>query len=618
MKLSLSTTQQEVVGHDEGAILVVAGPGSGKTRVLTERVRTLLQKPKAHFKVLALTFSNKAANEMAERLDDLGEQKQRAAVSTLHGFCLELLADRGKAIGVVGQPQIFERAQDRRQVLMLAVGSDPLLWSQLAQAGSAKEQNYRIDDWLKEISRIKAHPITGTPETDSFEKHLLDAYNSGLAASGAYDFDDLLILAYRLLSEVPQVADLYRRIYRYICVDEAQDLNEAQYAVITALCGNSFRNVMMVGDPKQSIYGFNTSNPKFMDDFVKDFSAKRMELTENFRSSQMVVRAARLLIPSYSVEGQLPVPGLVRVLAGDDEAHEATIVVDEIERLLREGHPDIEGGFTLSKCAVLGRNRYCIIAVERELEKRGLKFYRRLSSAHEYESNLLQHFLLGLRLVANPADQFHMNALLKVWNIPATSVPACSDGSEIVDALLAAAQASGDQGNLAVAQALKTIVSNQTLRLPPALLLLKNHADTLDEECRQYVYSDADIIASEWDQYLRNKPSATTLGGFLSNMALGSTQQPNADGVALMTVHASKGLEFDAVFVVGLVEGIFPDYRAGNKPSALNEELRNAFVAVTRSKRLLYLAYPKLRKMPWGDIRQSAVSRYLSCIVPVA
>ncbi len=617
MKLSLSKAQQQVVDHDEGAILVVAGPGSGKTRVLTERVRTLLQRSRAHFKVLALTFSNKAANEMAERLESLGEQRQRATVSTLHGFCLELLADRGKAIGVTGHPQIFERAQDRRQVLMLAVNSDPLLWSQLAEARSTKDQNNRIDDWLKEISRIKAHPLTGVPDAGSFEEHLLEAYNAGLAASGAYDFDDLLLLAFRLLSEVPKVAGLYRRIYRYICVDEAQDLNEAQYAVITALCGDGFRNVMMVGDPKQSIYGFNTSSPRFMEEFAQEFGAKRIELTENFRSSQMVVRAARQLIPSYSVEGQLPIVGWVRVLAGNDEAHEATLIVDEIERLLREGHPDIEGGVTLSKCAVLGRNRYCIIAVERELGARGLNFYRRLSAAHEYESYLLQQFLLGLRLLANPADRFHMNALLKAWSIPAASVPACSTAGEVVDALSAVVQTGAGRDCLAVIEALKTIATSQTLRLPPALAVLKGHADGFYEEARQYVYSDADLIASEWDQYLRNKPSAATLGGFLSNMALGSTQQPNADGVALMTVHASKGLEFDAVFLVGMAEGIFPDYRAGNSASALNEELRNAFVAATRSKRLLYLSYPKLRKMPWGDLRHATQSRYLTAMAQV-
>ena len=617
MKLALSKAQQEIVDHEGGAILVVAGPGSGKTRVLTERVRALLQRPKAHFKVLALTFSNKAANEMAERLESLGDQRQRATVSTLHGFCLELLADRGKAIGVTGHPQIFERAQDRRQILMLAVNNDPLLWGELANAGTPKDQSYRVDDWLKEISRIKAHPLTGVPEAGSFEEHLLEAYDAGLSASGAYDFDDLLLLAYRLLSEIPQVASLYQRIYRYICVDEAQDLNEAQYAVITALCGDSFRNVMMVGDPKQSIYGFNTSNPKFMEDFARDFDAKRVELTENFRSSQMVVRAARQLIPSYSVEGQLPIAGWVRVLAGNDEAHEATLVVDEIERLLLEGHSDIEGGFALSKCAVLGRNRYCILAVERELAARDLKFYRRLSAAHEYESHLLQNFLLGLRLLANPADRFHLNALLKAWNMPGAAIPICSTASEVVDALSAAVQAGGDGNSVAVVQALKTISASPTPRLPPALAILKAHADSFDEEARQFVYSDADLIGGEWDQYLRNKASAATLGSFLSSMALGSTQQPNADGVALMTVHASKGLEFDAVFLVGMAEGIFPDYRAGNRSSALNEESRNAFVAATRSKRLLYLSYPKLRKMPWGDIRHSTPSRYLTTMVQV-
>ena len=552
---------------------------------------------------------------MAQRLESLGESRQRATVSTFHGFCLELLADRGKAIGVTGHPQIFERAQDRRQVLLEVVISDPLLWDQLAEAGSEKERSYRVDDWLREISRLKAHPLTGIPDPGSFEEHLLETYNAGLAASGAYDFDDLLLLAYRLLTEVPQIADLYRRIYRYICVDEAQDLNEAQYAVLSALCCDTFRNVMMVGDPRQSIYGFNTSSPRFMEDFAREFQAKRVELTENFRSSQTVVRAARRLIPSYSVEGQLPIVGWVRTLEGMNEPHEATLVVDEIERLVREGHPDIEGEFTLSRCAVLGRNRYCIVEVERELSSRGLKFYRRLSAAHEYESDLTQHFLLGLRLLANPADRFHLNALLKAWDMPAATVPACSAAWQIVDALSVVVAAGNDENSLAVIRALKTVASNPTLRLPPALAVLKAHADKFDEETRQYIYNDVNLLAAEWDQYLRGRSSAATLGSFLSNMALGSTHQHNADGVALLTVHASKGLEFDVVFLVGLAEGIFPDYRAQNRTGMLNEEARNAFVAATRSKRLLYLSYPKLRRMPWGDIRHSTQSRFLTTMM---
>lgn len=612
--LSLSVEQQRVVDHGEGALLVVAGPGSGKTRVLTERVRKLLELPRGHFKVLALTFSNKAANEMAERLEGLGAQKHRATISTIHGFCLELLADRGKSIGVAGQPQIFERSQDRRQVLVQAVNEDPWLAAQLANAGDARDQNKRLGDWLQEISRIKAHPLTGAPGADSFEKALLDAYNAGLAASGAFDFDDLLLFAHRLLTDVPQVADLYRRIYNFICVDEAQDLNEAQYAVITALCGDGFNNLMMVGDPKQSIYGFNTSSARYMEAFEKDFNARRIELTQNFRSSQMVVRAARQLMPAYTIEGQLPIAGAVRVLAGNDEAHEGVLVVDEIERLLRDGHPDVEGDVVLSKCAVLGRNRYCLVEVERELERRELKFYRRLSSVHEYESDLLQQFLLGLRLIANPADRFHMNALLTLWGVSPEGLWSGSDNSDVIATLRAVAH---HDDQIAVVAALEAVGQPLAVKLHPALAKLKSRADQLDDEARRYVYSDAELVASEWDQYLRNKSGAASLGGFLSNMALGSTQQPNADGVALMTVHASKGLEFDIVFLVGLAEGVFPDYRALNRASALNEELRNAFVAATRSKRLLYLSYPKVRKMPWGDLRATNTSRYLNLMAQV-
>lgn len=616
MRLSLSSKQLHVVQHDEGALLVVAGPGSGKTRVLTERVRALLQKP-GHFKVLALTFSNKAANEMAERLEGLGEHRHRATVSTLHGFCLELLADRGKSIGVIGQPQIFERAEDRRQVLMQVVNEDPWLSTELAEAGSSKERTSRVADWLQAISRIKAHPITGQPEPGSFEEHLLEAYNGGLAASGAFDFDDLLLLAYRLLTEVPQVADLYRRIYKYICVDEAQDLNEAQYAVLTALCGDNFRNVMLVGDPKQSIYGFNTSSPKYMADFAKEFEAELVELTENYRSAQMVVRAARELIPSYSVEGQLPVVGSVRVLAGDNEEHEARLVVDEVERLMRVGHPDIEGELDLSRFAVLGRNRYCLVAIERELQARNLKFYRRLSAGHEYESDLVQQFLLGLRLVANPADKFHAAALLRAWGAPGETPPPCTSANDVLRCLREVAERANSRDELALVDALELVARPGAVKVHPALMLLKAQADNFDDEGRRFVYNDAEIVAGEWDQHLRNKSSGGSLASFLSHMALGSTQQPNADGVALMTVHASKGLEFDVVFLVAMAEGVFPDYRALNNQSALKEELRNAFVAATRSKRLLYLSYPRMRRMPWGDLRSTERSRFLQRMAQV-
>lgn len=251
---------------------------------------------------------------------------------------------------------------------------------------------------------------------DPLEQRIFDTYNLGLEASGAHDFDDLLLLAYRLLTENEKIAAFYRRLYRYICIDEAQDLNEAQYAVVNALCGTELTNVMMVGDPNQSIYGFTTSSPRYMQDFARDFRATKIQLDENFRSSKVVVQIAHALEPTYSVKGQLPLKGHAELLVGDDEEGEAKLVADEIQRLCKEGHPDIEGPITPASCAVLGRTRYTLLAVEKELDLREIPYFRRVTSLHENESEVADDFQLALRVLANPRDQLHMSALLKRWN----------------------------------------------------------------------------------------------------------------------------------------------------------------------------------------------------------
>ena len=382
-KARLSAAQTRVVEHAEGALLVVAGPGSGKTRVLTERVRRLLTGVPGHFRVLALTFTNKAANEMKERLSDLGNENQRAFIGTMHSFCLEMLSERGKPVGVEGLPHVFEQHKDRKEILVEAVRQDPLLSDELASEPDAKAVARRLDQWLASISWLKAHPSAMEDSEDEIGKRALEAYDAGLRACGAYDFDDLLLLTYRLLSEYPKIADFYRRLYRFVCVDEAQDLNEAQYSVLTALCGDSFKNVMMVGDPKQSIYGFNTSSPEYMWRFRDEFGAEKIELTENFRSSKAVVDLATALDPNYVVEGQLPIPGLVEVLAGADEAAEAKLVADRIQTLMAEGHVDVEDPIGWESCAVLGRTRFALMAVESEFRERGIPFYKRLTANHE-------------------------------------------------------------------------------------------------------------------------------------------------------------------------------------------------------------------------------------------
>jgi DNA helicase-2/ATP-dependent DNA helicase PcrA len=610
----LSPTQTRVVEHEEGALLVVAGPGSGKTRVLTERVRRLLTEVPGHFRVLALTFTNKAANEMKERLADLGNERQRAFIGTMHSFCLEMLSERGKPVGVEGLPHVFEQYKDRKEVLVEAVTQDPFLSHELASEPDSKAVGRRLDQWLAAISWLKAHPSSMEDSNDEIGQRLLEAYDAGLRACGAYDFDELLLLSYRLLSEYPKIADFYRRLYRFVCIDEAQDLNEAQYSMLTALCGDSLRNVMMVGDPKQSIYGFNASSPDFMWRFHNEFKAGEIELNENFRSSRAVVDAAKALDPNYGVEGQLPIAGLAEVIAGEDDEEEAKLIADKIQTLIAEGHDDVEGGIVWESCAVLGRTRFALLAVEAEFRKRGIPFYKRLTANHENESDVMEDFVLSLRVMANPKDRLHLSALAKRWK---TIVPAASGESKAVEVIGSMASSVGAQSSMAVADALAAIAARtQRLDMLPGLDAIRKYADKLDEEGRRAIYEDAAVFRQEWDQYLRSGSSNRSVGGFMSSKALGATQQAAREGVALLTVHSSKGLEFDIVFVAGMAEGVFPDYRALGKAKEMAEEARNAFVAVTRSKRLLYLSYPRQRKMPWGDTKLQQSSRFLRAVMP--
>jgi DNA helicase-2/ATP-dependent DNA helicase PcrA len=613
--IRLSTAQRQVVDFGEGALAVIAGPGSGKTRVLTERIRRLLTQVPGHFRVLALTFTNKAAKEMTDRLADLTEARKRAFIGTLHGFCLDVLADRGKHIGLATMPQIFEQYQDRKQILAQAVNDDAMLQAEISHLDT-KEQGQRLDFWLKSIGNIKAHPLTTAVSGigDPVLARVYEGYNAGLQACGACDFDDLLLYTYQLFTDVPQVADLYRRVYGYVCVDEAQDLNEAQYAVIRALAGEVFRNIMMVGDPNQSIYGFNTSSPEYLtDEFKADFGASEIHLEENYRSSRAVVRVAQSLDPTYTVKGQLALDGWARKIVGSDEADEAAKVVDELARLMSAGHPDVEGPMMPTSFAILGRTRYTLLGVERQLKERGLPYFKRLSITHENESDQADEFQLALRVLANPRDTVHLAALRKRWNLSTSPTTPPADAAQVVQMVKAMAAAKRSPSCAAIADAVAAVYTSTTRRLDfmPAFLVLEQHADQLAAPDRRALREDVTVLREEWDHFLRSEgPRARTLQGFLSNVALGTSGQATRDGVALLTVHSSKGLEFDAVFIVGMAEGVFPDFRANTKAQK-DEERRNAFVAVTRSKRLLYMSYPRQRLMPWGDVWQGVPSPFI-------
>jgi len=611
MKLQLSTTQKKIVNHNNGALLVVAGPGSGKTRVLTERVRRLLSETKGHFRVLALTFTNKAANEMKERLEEFPDINQRAFIGTMHSFCTEVLANRGKSVGINEMPHIFELFQDRKQVLAQAVEDDPFLKKQLKGTGDKKEQDKLLWRWLNMIGEAKNNLLLPEMLDDAIDRKIYVAYDKGLHASNAVDYDDLLLLTYRLFAERPKIADFYRRQYKYICIDESQDLNEAQYQILKVLCGSSYRNVMMVGDPKQAIFMWNGAHPKYLDMFEEDFKAKKIPMDENFRSSQAVVNAARNLTPEYEVEGQIPTKGDIRLIHGENEENEALLVLDYIENLINNGHKDIEGPVALRQCAILARNRYVFSVIEDKLKEKKWEFYKQLSTQHESESDLLKDFVLCLRLLANPQDRLHLDLLLKRWNLSAKSqkIESCDNGLKLIQAFR---NYTLNKNQNAVLQAIKAMQwSENDFRFVKALDSLDSFAKSLEnEEESAMIMQDTREWRKVWDIYLRSETGGSrSITSFLGQVALGATQQPGQDGLALLTIHSAKGLEFDVVVIMGMTEGTLPDYRATG--AALKEEKRNAFVAVTRSKRLLCFSFPETKVMPWGDEKVQRPSRYL-------
>lgn len=620
MLLNLTPAQLEVVNHDDGALAVEAGPGSGKTRVLTERIRRLLARPDENFRVLALTFTNKAANEMTERLSSVPEIAERSFIGTMHSFCVEVLANRGKSVGVDGLPNIYENYSDRKQILREAVLSDPDASALLKEAGDSKEQGKLLDYWLGEISDSKNKLIISEMTEDPGFRNIYDLYDGAIRASGAVDFDDLLLLTYRLFEERPAVAAFYRRQFRFICVDEAQDLNEAQYRVLCALCGKEYFNVMMVGDPKQAIFTFTGANPKYLDQlFPKDFNAKRIELRENFRSSQSVISAAQALNPKYVAKDVFPIKGEVQVYSCDDEPSEATFVATQLAFLVENGHPDIEGPITFERCAVLGRNKFVFGQILEVFQERGIPYHKKLTTANvESGSELVTLFELALRILANPLDRLHVAMLAKSCGAGTTADEIYEGldlremtGEDVLQNLKQKAVGKNASPICKAVECLEWTPAN--FKLIPALNCLEESAAGLDDETRNRVLKDIKDWRQHWNYFVRAEHGGThSLGSFLSQVALGTTQQPNLEGTALLTVHSSKGMEFDVVFVIGMNEGTFPDYRA--RGDDLEEERRNAFVAVTRSRRLLYLTYPEQKLMPWGDLKYQEPSRFLAPI----
>lgn len=638
--IKLSQSQSEIVSTPfDKPIQVLASAGSGKTRVLTERVRYILNATKKDG-VIALTFTNKAAEEMQTRLADCDSAEDRAWIATIHAVAQRILEKYGHTIGLPSELHIYERDKDRMEVFLQSLRDDGVDIDDYLNISDVKEQKSReqhLKRYMDGFSSIKRELLT---DQDDIEQRFPDNpelwkvfkdYEQALLNSGGIDYDDILVYAHRILLEHEWIAKIYRAKYKHICVDEAQDLNKAQYEFIRALCGESIKSILMVGDPNQMIYGFNGSSTDYLcKNFVSDFNPVKFSLKENFRSTKAVVRIANKLRPNSQNEYEFAFKGHKKILTLNDETAEAKWVISAIEQFLKmKSHEEIEGEITLDKMVVIARNRFVFKTLEQELNSSGIKFTLRKGERGFDPVSLFGKTLdYAIRIKLNPRGwvdgkklcalldldipaQWGENDLLNRWAKHLENAPLNHANlySKLLDAV-------GDLD--AVNPNIRKLVRDFEEEL-------KFLANSLSQEiATSEVISGAEELKRSLDELhqfracwtlFKIKGLGDSLVAFRNAMALGQLTSESIDsGLTLSTVHTMKGLEKDIVFLIGMCEGVFPDYRAKTKKE-IEEERNNAFVAVTRAKRWVFISYPRQRVMPWGDSRSQQQSRFITEIL---
>lgn len=632
MNHNLSKEQRQIAFYQncEGALLVEAAAGSGKTRLLTERVRYLLtEKKDKFFSVLCLTFTNKAADEMKERLKNVPKLKERAYIGNFHEFCLEkIVRPRYGEIGLAAMPHIFDE-NDQRKIIEEVILSRTELKEKFKISEHQTEKKWRelIDNCSSFISSKKRNLVsvsefeTNWDGSGGVETLLHKDYNERLISQNAMDYDDILEYAYRILNNRPGTADLYRRTYQYIMVDEAQDMNYAQYQIIRSICGDSHRNVMMVGDPRQAIYGFNGASPSYMqDEFIKDFNAEKKALNQNFRSAQRVLELAQQIQANGGI-GNNYFNGESELHSFENEAEEASWVIAQIKSWLKIGQyaeigKEVVEPIDYQDVAVLARNKFVFGTLIEQLEEDADlkdKFYLRKGvERFEPESILVKIFDLGLRLLVNPADVLHRKQLLNELRLPATIL---NDGN--IESLLELHQNSNESLSKEALTKLSDLWGKLYKNSKWTGEAIKLLLDCVEKQCldlndEESVKANFDLLElqKQWNAFARKTPvEQHQLVNFRYFLALsGAKEHPNQ--LTLATVHTTKGLEYAIVFLIGMNEGVFPDYRA-KTDLALQEERNNAYVAITRAKRCIYITRPKSRIMPWGDPKPQSISRFI-------
>ncbi|CAA9484525.1 MAG: ATP-dependent DNA helicase UvrD/PcrA [uncultured Rubrobacteraceae bacterium] len=622
---SLNPTQLDAVEHTEGPLLILAGAGSGKTRVLTHRVAHLIdQGLAAPEEILAITFTNKAAREMKDRVALLvGPDSRKMWVSTFHAFCARILRVHAEKLGYKREFTIYDGADQVRLVkrCIVELGKDPKRFnprSFQAQISSAKNVLMAPDDFLRSTEGYIAENVA----------EVYDLYQRRLYENNAMDFDDLIMQTVALIELFPEVRDRYQTRFKYVHVDEYQDTNHAQYRLVNTLAAKH-RNLCVVGDDDQSVYSWRGADIRNILDFERDYpEAEVVKLEQNYRSTQTILDAANAVVANnasrkakelWTAGGQ---GERIRVFAASDEYAEARFVVSEIEKLTG-------GGASPRDIAAFYRTNAQSRALEDVLVREGVP-YQIVGGVRFYERAEIKDAMAYLAVISNPADSVGLERIINVpkRGLGNTSVAKLQDharlnGIPLYEAL-AEAPAAGLAGKAAKACAgVRELFEGWRVaarEVPPAELIgavldesgyrgeLRNE-NTIESESR---LENLEELINAAREYERVEPEPT-LDGFLQEQALYSAQDSitsEGGSVTLMTLHNAKGLEFDHVFVVGMEEGTFPHSRSLDEQN-LEEERRLAYVGITRAKKTLTLTHAKLRSN-WGEREYRMPSRFLS------
>ncbi|HUY48997.1 MAG TPA: DNA helicase PcrA [Streptosporangiaceae bacterium] len=643
----LNPQQRAAVVHQGGPLLIVAGAGSGKTRVLTRRIACLMaEREVSPGEILAITFTNKAAGEMAARAAALTGRRSRAMwVMTFHSACVRILRREATRFGYPSSFSIYDQADSQRLMTLVCRELD------------LDAKNHPPKAMLAQVSNLKNELIdyeTFAARADGYrEKALGEAYaeyQRRLVASGAMDFDDLIMITVNLLQAFPEVAEAYRRRFRHVLVDEYQDTNHAQYMLVRELVGhpdpNTFRNgavadsippgeLCVVGDADQSIYAFRGATIRNIEEFTRDFpDASVIMLEQNYRSTQNILAAANAVVSRNT--GRVPKnlwsdagdgPPITGYVA-DSEHDEAAFVAEEVDRLADEGEA-VPG-----QVAVFYRTNAQSRVFEEVFIRAGLP-YKVVGGVRFYERREVRDLLAYLRLTANPEDEV---SLRRVLNVPRRGIgeraEACVSALAQRDRItFAAALARPDDAPGLAGRSARAIESFNDLMsgfraeaaagLPVADLaemildrsgyLAELQASTdLQDASRIENLNELVSVAREFDA---QRPDGT-LTDFLEQVSLVADADEIPDGeqhggmVTMMTLHTAKGLEFPVVFLTGMEEHVFPHQRSMTDDKELEEERRLAYVGITRAERRLYLTRAVARAW-WGRPEYHKQSRFL-------